>query len=129
MAYEKTTWQSGDVVTSEKLNNIENGIANRSMVIHTTDNGVKYVMDKTFSEVLEAFNDGTFIIVKSTVSYEDPDDRDEKTGLVLATSYNIFEGEKSNCTVEVGEAAAAAIGVFYYTASSENDYPEFQYAD
>lgn len=28
MAYNKTTWQSGDVVTSAKLNNIESGIAN-----------------------------------------------------------------------------------------------------
>ena len=27
MAYEKTTWATGDVVTAEKLNNIENGIA------------------------------------------------------------------------------------------------------
>lgn len=28
MAYNKTTWQSGDVVTSAKLNNMESGIAN-----------------------------------------------------------------------------------------------------
>ena len=27
MAYQKNTWASGDVVTSAKLNNIENGIA------------------------------------------------------------------------------------------------------
>lgn len=27
MAYNKTTWKSGDIVTSEKLNKMENGIA------------------------------------------------------------------------------------------------------
>lgn len=27
MSYEKQTWQSGDTITSEKLNNIENGVA------------------------------------------------------------------------------------------------------
>ena len=28
MNYEKTEWQNGDIITAEKLNNIENGIAN-----------------------------------------------------------------------------------------------------
>lgn len=28
MNYEKTTWQNGDIITAEKLNNIEDGIAN-----------------------------------------------------------------------------------------------------
>lgn len=28
MAYEKTTWQTGDIITAEKMNNIENGIVN-----------------------------------------------------------------------------------------------------
>ena len=30
MSYDKTTWQSGDVITAVKLNNIEDGIANAS---------------------------------------------------------------------------------------------------
>lgn len=28
MTYEKTTWQTGDIITAEKMNNIENGIVN-----------------------------------------------------------------------------------------------------
>lgn len=35
MNYEKTTWQNGDIITAEKLNNIENGIANISNKIST----------------------------------------------------------------------------------------------
>lgn len=30
MSYDKTTWQTGDVITATKLNNIEDGIANAS---------------------------------------------------------------------------------------------------
>ena len=28
MAYQKTTWQNGDIITAQKLNNIQNGIEN-----------------------------------------------------------------------------------------------------
>lgn len=28
MAYEKTTWADGDIISAERMNNIENGIAN-----------------------------------------------------------------------------------------------------
>ena len=33
MAYEKTTWQAGDTITSEKLNNIEDGIEASSQLL------------------------------------------------------------------------------------------------
>lgn len=33
MAYEKTTWAAGDIVTAAKLNNLENGVANASTII------------------------------------------------------------------------------------------------
>ena len=36
MAYEKTNWQTGDVVTSAKLNKIEDGIANVGEVFKVT---------------------------------------------------------------------------------------------
>ena len=127
MAYEKTTWQSGDVVTSEKLNNIENGIANMSMVIHTTDDGAQYVMDKTFGEILEAFTSGTFITVNLTVLHEGGEASDEHTGLVLATFYDLYDGEKSQCIVAVGDASAVA--PYKYYANSEDDYPAYYYAD
>lgn len=28
MSYEKTTWNDGDIISAEKMNNIQNGIAN-----------------------------------------------------------------------------------------------------
>lgn len=33
MAYEKTTWSSGDIVSSAGLNNIENGVANAHVLL------------------------------------------------------------------------------------------------
>jgi len=38
MSYTKTVWQSGDVVTAEKLNNLENGVesANSMPVVYAT---------------------------------------------------------------------------------------------
>lgn len=32
MSYEKTTWKKGDVITAEKLNKIEDGIADGGAV-------------------------------------------------------------------------------------------------
>lgn len=52
MAYTKNTWASGDVVTSAKLNNIENGIASGGvLVVNMDENGV---LDKTYSDISSA---------------------------------------------------------------------------
>lgn len=34
MSYEKTTWETGDTITATKLNHMEDGIANKTNVIH-----------------------------------------------------------------------------------------------
>lgn len=49
--YEKTTWQSGDIVTAEKLNNIEGGIedlANRIVFLNFVNDSK--VVDGSFTE-------------------------------------------------------------------------------
>lgn len=55
MAYTKNTWASGDVVTSAKLNNIENGIASGGVLVV----GLEYedyiiTLDKTWKQIAEA---------------------------------------------------------------------------
>ena len=51
MAYEPTVWKSGDVVTSAKLNKIEQGIANAgAMIVHDNDG----TLDKTWQEIYDA---------------------------------------------------------------------------
>ena len=52
MAYEPTNWQAGDIVTSAKLNKIEQGIAAGGgiLVVHN-ENGT---LDKTWQEIYDA---------------------------------------------------------------------------
>lgn len=64
MAYTKTNWQTGDIVTSEKLNKIEQGIVDAGpMIVHATEatenDTTTYTLDKTFNELKTAFDAGT----------------------------------------------------------------------
>lgn len=55
MAYTKNTWASGDVVTSAKLNNIENGIASGGvLVVGYTAEGDTITLNKTWNEINNA---------------------------------------------------------------------------
>lgn len=71
MSYEPTTWKSGDVVTSAKLNKMEQGIANAGALIVHDNNGT---LDKTWQEIHDAaplvwlFDDGNFAPLSSIVS-------------------------------------------------------------
>ena len=54
MAYEKNTWKTGDVITSTKLNHMEDGIADGILVIggfSYTDGLVIGTSDKTWQEI------------------------------------------------------------------------------
>ena len=56
MNYTPTDWQTGNIITSEKLNNIENGIANNDIfiikgtLIENTQNN-QHQLNKTFQEI------------------------------------------------------------------------------
>jgi len=78
MAYEKNTWQSGDVVTSAKLNNIENGIASGGVLIVTAEeSGQTLTLSKTWNEINEASFPiivyGTAFMYVSDISVSDGD--------------------------------------------------------
>lgn len=62
MAYEKQTWQCGDTISAEKLNHMEDGIADAgggssTLVVNgTTDEGTgTTTLDKTWQEISDAF--------------------------------------------------------------------------
>lgn len=72
MAYEPTVWKSGDVVTSAKLNNIEQGIANAgsdSLLLVTltydedADDGT-YISSATFAKIVEAYEAEKIVVVQ-----------------------------------------------------------------
>lgn len=65
MAYEKQTWKSGDVVTSAKLNHIEDGIAanNNVMIVNVEYTDVDtYSADKTYAEMKQRLDNNDCII-------------------------------------------------------------------
>ena len=84
MAYEKTTWQSGDVVTSEKLNNIENGIANREPLICDVDE--TYTLNQKAGDVWNAYLGGRAVLLRTP-------DRNDPTAVNL---FSLFVGEKTS---------------------------------
>lgn len=64
MAYTKQTWATGDVITAEKLNHREDGVAGAGgvLVVHinfTQDgNYTVYTLDKTWQEIYDALDSG-----------------------------------------------------------------------
>ena len=59
MPYVKQLWESGDIVTAQKLNHMEDGIENaggiQPLVIIGSQTGSDFVFNKTWQEVKNAF--------------------------------------------------------------------------
>ena len=75
MAYTKTTWVDGDLITAEKLNHIEDGIANSQVIFHatvrndvTTSSYTVENTDMTLAELSDAFDNGTLVGAKVEIN-------------------------------------------------------------
>jgi hypothetical protein len=72
MAYTKNTWADGDVVTSEKLNHMEDGIANSENVFIVggvslgENDALEGTLDKTWQEIHDAMQNKICIVVIPT---------------------------------------------------------------
>lgn len=72
MAYEKTEWKNGDTITAEKLNHMEDGIAEGGgsggelLVVNAvpeSEGSSAYNFDKTFGEIWEVYKSGRPIVI------------------------------------------------------------------
>lgn len=56
MSYTPTNWQTGDIITAEKLNNMENGIENSVLIVHENydESTDTTTLDKTWQEIVDA---------------------------------------------------------------------------
>lgn len=113
MAYEKQTWQTGDVITSAKLNHMEDGIANigDTLVISgfSRDENTGDVVgtsNKTWQEIHDALVNGKRCVIVI------PDVYDAEQLLVTSATVDPIEGVYSINT----EA-------FSPEADSTNEYP------
>lgn len=84
MTYIKNTWQSGDIVTAEKLNHLEQGVADAweqlFIVNFVEDSPLEPpTLDKTYQEMVEAYESGKTIFLNNgfqllCMEYIDDDD-------------------------------------------------------
>lgn len=66
MSYVKTVWETGDVITAEKLNNIEGGIEGATPLIltETVDGfGNIYTLSETAGTIKAAFDSGRVVLL------------------------------------------------------------------
>lgn len=98
--YEKHNWVNGEVITEDKLNHIENGIANAGgvLVVNVDENST---LDKTWQEIYDA----PLAVVKSI------GEGGNRTTIIVATSIS-----DNNYDVEVSNGET-------YTADSAEGYP------
>ncbi len=114
--YEKQTWHTGDVITEEKLNHMEDGIASSRMffVGSTYDESTQIgTLDKTYKEIVDAFNAGQNVILKhlvGTITYINPLVSYDNEDNIFAVSFFDFDN--------------TAIATFI--ADSENGYPSYE---
>jgi len=63
MAYEKQNWNNGEVITANKLNHMEDGIATGVLVVGLQEDGS--TLDKTWQEIYDAMlTNGAVIITE-----------------------------------------------------------------
>ena len=111
MAYTPTEWRTGDVITAEKLNKLENGISDNSSVnvVFITDTSGS--LDKTAGELYSTFESNNYfmVVIREGKIY----------GFITEIShesegYGIGAAMFGSGTLDVG---------WWYTASSADSYP------
>lgn len=114
MSYVKQTWQTGDVVTSAKLNHMEDGIAagggsggGGATIVHVTLNSqMAGSLDMTAGEILAAAQTGAVNLVESIEGF----------GIIGAGALRISVNKTGAFSVPSGAG-------FSYIAASADDYP------
>lgn len=126
MSYEPTNWKTGDVVTSAKLNKLENGVAQSGgdidwFVINILP-GETLTIDKTWQEIKDAYASGKIIVLNlgsQIITQYDPLDH---SGELVNITFNIpnilIENEGgTRMTVELWSLVINDTGVNDFTKS------------
>lgn len=109
MAYEPTNWKAGDIVTSAKLNKIEQGIATNKKILIADFNQDNGALNKTWQEIYDA--DISFIRIENeNLGQKSISPVIEMRNTVAGCFIVCFDSESTNFTV-------------IFTANSPDDYP------
>lgn len=120
MAYVKQNWETGELITSQKLNHMEDGIENAgggALVINRIDDedNSQFVLDKTFEEIEDALMAGTPCIIV--------DDTYDTKYYTMVTSA-VADPDINQFSVLDGTE-----GRMSYLTHTENGYPSYYYGD
>lgn len=66
MAYEEHTWETGEIITAEKLNHMESGIGSFYVTFTVTEEGD--LLSATYNDILNALNAGKTVALSYTDS-------------------------------------------------------------
>lgn len=112
MAYTKQTWSTGETITADKLNHIEDGIANSegSSVLFLNESN-EGVLDKTFREIYTAMAAGKIAVIRKTM-----EDWNFINNYIYETGYNPHANKYMVATRYMGEDIE-------YNADTLDDYP------
>lgn len=98
MAYEKHTWTSGEVITAEKLNNMEDGISSNSVLLidesEETPTEGDVQLNTTFGEIYEAYIAGRPVIFDHTETSEEYQSMQVVVDVVISVTYMKEESER-----------------------------------
>lgn len=117
MAYEPTNWKTGDVVTSAKLNKLEQGVAAGSGVLVVTateddDTGV-LTLDKTASEIYGAMKSGGVLVDAEDASY----------GIFSFVCGSLSLGAYNFYSIVISIIDGSVKGTLHFQAQTGTDYP------
>lgn len=130
MSYTPTNWQTGDTITAEKLNKLEGGVASGAMIVNITPS--THVLDKTFTEIYQAINNGIPVYLSVADPSSTPTGYSNMTFLMPVVAvykynqeYRIFATCVSNQSDFNGLYYLGGSAVYTFSANSAADYPTF----
>ena len=111
MSYEKQTWTTGDTITAEKLNHMEDGIENNgTLVVNAVESGDIITLDKTWQEIYDAFPN---VCILETIVEDN---------MNVTAKENI---EAVRFGEEQGETFYMVASSHQYVTNSPNNYPSY----
>lgn len=132
MSYEPTVWKDGDLVTSAKLNKLEQGVANGGnfevINMELVWNTGSLSLDKTAGEIIDILKSGKHILVICTPEPPPDSGMPSETYMhysAIPTQVGYVPGSYFQMALYLPMFATSSDGMVGLTASSLDQYPSF----